>query len=73
MIRDEKTLEIWPKGYADQGGLVRVTVPLDTDNAAEIRKIAPWATLYRVIDHSIPPLPVEQFDEAYVRMMSQGG
>lgn len=72
MARQEKTLEIWPKGYADQDGLVRVTVPLDADNAQEVRKVSPYASLCRVVDHSIER-PVEQFSEEYIRMMSQGG
>lgn len=64
------TLEYWPKGYASEGGTVRVQVPEGTDMEAAqaiMKKAHPYGS---IISLRAKPQPVEQFDPAYIRMMS---
>ncbi len=64
------TLEYWPKGYASAEGTVRVQVPAGTDMEAAraiMKKTHPYGT---IIGLRAKPQPVEQFDPAYIRMMS---
>lgn len=63
-----KIIEIWPRGYAHESGLARVTVADDVDPASEARKFGALACVFSVR----PILPkVEDVDPAYARMMSR--
>jgi hypothetical protein len=65
-------VEYWPKGYADASGLSRITIADDQDPVTEVRRVSnSWATIASV--RPVRTEPVEQFDPAYIRMMSQGG
>lgn len=63
-----KIIEIWPRGYAHESGLTRVTVADDVDPAVVVRNYGPLARVASVR----PILPkVADVDPAYARMMSR--
>lgn len=65
-----KIVEIWPRGYAHQDGLARITIADDADPAREVRKqFGGIASIFSV--RPANPPPVEPLDEAYARAMSR--
>lgn len=69
-IMTTMTLEYWPKGYASAEGTVRVHVPDGTDMEAAqaiMKKTHPYGSIISLRGKF---QPVEKFDPAYIRMMS---
>ena len=64
-------VEVWPKGYADIGGTVTVSLPddcNDTDIQCAVRSVSPWATLSYVrrpqkVDAFLTSLTPAQLDD----------
>lgn len=65
-----KIVEIWAKGYADESGLSRMTLPDDADPAAEVRKTFGAFARLAGVRPANPPKP-EPISEAYARAMSR--
>jgi hypothetical protein len=65
-----KIVEVWPKGYAHESGLKRLTVDDDANPWTAVRAaFGPWATVAGI--RPARAAPAEVFSLEYIREMSK--
>jgi hypothetical protein len=69
----EMIVEVWPRGYAHESGLVRLRMAHCADHAFEARKICGMSASVYSVREAYPIQNFKKFDAAYVKEMSMGG